>query len=143
MNYTFIDNFHKNRYLELIRIARVSGYDLERQSLFYIISGNKDLYSKKNVIYDFYENAILSDCIISGEVDFCSSSKALIRLYYNLYNGYTDNYTNPLGLLCWLDTENFFLAYQAILIRLQNSVSCMALGCPENMIMSENGKLAQ
>ena len=27
MNYTFIDNFHKNRYLELIRIARVSGYD--------------------------------------------------------------------------------------------------------------------
>ncbi len=143
MNYTFIDNFHKNRYLELIRIARVSGYDLERQSLFYIISGNKDLYSKKNVIYDFYENAILSDCIISGEVDFCSSSKALIRLAYNLYNGYTDNYTNPLGLLCWLDTENFFLAYQAILIRLQNSVSCMALGCPENMIMSENGKLAQ
>ena len=143
MNYTFIDNFHKNRYLELIRIARVPGYDLERQSLFYIISGNKDLYSKKNVIYDFYENAILSDCIISGEVDFCSSSKALIRLAYNLYNGYTDNYTNPLGLLCWLDTENFFLAYQAILIRLQNSVSCMALGCPENMIMSENGKLAQ
>jgi len=143
MNYTFIDNFHKNRYLELIRIARVSGYDLERQSLFYIISGNKDLYSKKNVIYDFYENAILSDCIISGEVDFCSSSKALIRLAYNLYNGYTDNYTNPLDLLCWLDTENFFLAYQAILIRLQNSVSCMALGCPENMIMSENGKLAQ
>lgn len=109
MNYTFIDNFHKSRYLELIRIAEVSGYDLERQSLFYIISGNKDLYSKKNVIYDFYENAILSDCIISGEVDFCSSSKALIRLAYNLYNGYTDNYTNPLSLLYVLDFKIYFL----------------------------------
>ncbi|NLM42545.1 MAG: hypothetical protein GX201_00775 [Clostridiales bacterium] len=143
MNYTFIDNFHKNRYLELIRIARVSGYDLERQSLFYIISGNKDLYSKKNVIYDFYENAILSDCIISGEVDFCSSSKALIRLAYNLYNGYTDNYTNPLSLLYVLDPKNLFLAYQAILIRLQNSASCLVLSCPKNMIMLEDGKLAQ
>ncbi len=143
MNYTFIDNTHKSRYLELIRIAGVPEYDLERQSLFYIISGNKDLYSKKNAIYDFYENAILSDCIISGEVDFCSSSKALIRLAYNLYNGYTDNHTNPLDLLCWLDTKNFFLAYQAILIRLQNSVSCMALTCLKNMIIPENGKLAQ
>ena len=143
MNYTFIDNFHKSRYLELIRIAGVSGYDLERQSLFYIISGNKDLYSKKNVIYDFYENAILSDCIISGEVDFCSSSKALIRLAYNLYNGYTDNYTNPLSLLYVLDPKNLFLAYQAILIRLQNSASCLVLSCPKNMIMLEDGKLAQ
>ena len=143
MNYTFIDNIHKSRYLELLGIAGVSEYNLERQSLFYIISGNKDLYSKKNVIYDFYENAILSDCIISGEVDFCSSSKALIRLAYNLYNGYTDNYTNPLSLLYVLDPKNLFLAYQAILIRLQNSASCLVLSCPKNMIMLEDGKLAQ
>ena len=135
MNYTFIDNIHKSRYLELLGIAGVSEYNLERQSLFYIISGNKDLYSKKNAIYDFYENAILSDCIISEKVDFCSSSKALIRLAYNLYNGYTDIHTNPLDLLCWLDTENFFLAYQAILIRLQNSISCMALACLKSMII--------
>lgn len=119
MNITFTDNDHKNRYLELIKKAHVNIHDVERQSLFYMISGNKDLYKKKHYIYDFYENAILSDCITAGEVDFCSSSKALIRLGYNLYNSYRDDYTSPLSILGGLDSKNLFLAYQAILIRLK------------------------
>jgi len=60
---------------------------------------------------------------------FCSTSKALIRLAYNLYCGYYDDYTNPLNLLCGLDSKNLFLACQAILIRLQGSKSCLALAC--------------
>jgi len=120
MNNIFTDNDHKNRYLELIKKAQVNIYDLERQSLFYIVSGSEDLYKKKYDIYDFYENAILSDCITSGKVDFCSSSKALIRLAYNLYNGYRDDCTSPLSILGGLDSKNLFLAYQAILIRLKS-----------------------
>ncbi len=119
MNNIFTDNDHKDRYLELIKKANVNIRDLERQSLFYIVSGNEDLYKKKYDIYDFYENVISSDCITCGKVDFCSSSKALIRLAYNLYNGFRDDYTSPLSILGGLDSKNLFLAYQAILIRLK------------------------
>ncbi|HRD21059.1 MAG TPA: DUF6075 family protein [Fervidobacterium sp.] len=119
MNNIFTDNDHKERYLELIKKANVNIRDLERLSLFYIVSGNEDLYKKKYYIYDFYENAISSDCITSDKVDFCSSSKALIRLAYNLYNGFRDDYTSPLSILGGLDSKNLFLAYQAILIRLK------------------------
>jgi len=118
MNNIFIDDSHKSRYLELIEKAKVHRCDFERHALFYIISGNKDLYQKKYSIYDFCENAISIDSITSGIVDFSSSSKALIRLAYNLYNGYRDDYTSPLSLLGSLDTKNLFLAYQAIQIRL-------------------------
>lgn len=113
----FIDKYHKSRYFELLKMANVSEFDCERHALFYIISGNIDLYSKKSVIYDFGENAICSDCAFAEE-DFCYSSKSLIRLGYNLYNGYTDGYTNPLTLLYGLDSNNLFIAYQAILLRL-------------------------
>jgi hypothetical protein len=122
MNSIFTDTNHNFRYLELIKKAQVHKYDLERQSLFYIVSGNEDLYKKMCFIYDFYKNTILSDCITSSEVDFSSSSKALIRLAYNLYNGYIDDYTNPLSILGVLDSNNLFIAYQAILIRMNTVV---------------------
>lgn len=129
MESVFIDNSHKGRYLNLIKSAGIYEYDRERQSLMYIISGNNDLYLKKDSIYDFYENVILSDCVISSKVDFCSSSRALIRLAFNLFNGYTDDYTNPLTLLCGLDSRNLLLAYQAILMRLQDQNCHLALAC--------------
>ena len=129
MDNIFIGNSHKSRYLNLVATAGIHECDVERHSLFYIISGNADLYLKKGTIYDFCENIILSDCLMPGKVDFCSSSKALIRLAYNLYNGYSDGYTNPLMLLYGLDSTNLFLACQAILIRLQGKHSCLALAC--------------
>ncbi len=129
MNNIFIDKCHQTRYTQLIDEAKIHEHDLERQSLLYILSGNEDLYLKRNNIYDFYENMIVTDCIISEKVDFCSSSKALIRLAYNLYNGYWDEYTNPLDLLCGLDSKNLFLAYQAILMRLQGKNNYLALAC--------------
>jgi hypothetical protein len=129
VNDIFIDEFHKNRYMKLIAVAGVNEYDLERQSLFYIVAGNEDLYLKKKAIYDFFENAILPDCLSSGKVDFCSSSRALIRLAYNLYNGYSDYYTNPLSILCNLDSKNLFIACQAILKRFQSTHGHLALAC--------------
>jgi len=98
-------------------------------ALFYIISGNEDLYVKKNAIYDFFDNLIMPECLISDMVDFCSSSKALIRLGFNLYNGYIDSYTNPLVLLCGLNSMNIFIAYQAILLRFQGRHQNLALAC--------------
>lgn len=125
MENIFKDNLHCNRYNELASLCKLRETDMERVALFYIISGNEDLYMKKKSIYDFIENAINPECLNSDTIDFCSSSKALIRLAFNLFNGYFDSQTNPLYLLCGLDTKNLFIAYQAIFLRFQERRKCL------------------
>ncbi len=117
MDNIFINNSHKSRYIEMLATADVHKYDQERKALFYIISGNDDLYLKKKEIYNFFENSIITECLESDKVDFCSSSKALLRLGFNLYNGYYNYHMDPLFLLCGLDSKNLFIAFQAILLR--------------------------
>ena len=101
----------------LIKKANIHKDDIERKTLFYIISGNNDLSIKQDFIYDFNENFINLDTLNSKDIDFCSSSKSLIRLGFNLYNGYSDDYTNPLCLLQNLDSKNYILANNAINMR--------------------------
>jgi len=113
----FLNSTHKSNYINLIRQSKIHKDDLERKSLFYILSGNSDLLKKKNYIYDFSENCIDTDSLISDKVDFCSSSKSLIRLGFNLYNGYIDEYTSPLYLLYRLDSQNYIIASNAINLR--------------------------
>ncbi|MDD4402818.1 MAG: DUF6075 family protein [Desulfitobacteriaceae bacterium] len=129
MDNIFTDSLHRARYNKLSSISRLHDCDWERMSLFYIISGNEDLYVKKKAIYDFFENSIMPECLTADKVDLCSSSKALIRLGFNLYNGYIDSYTNPLFLLCGLDSKNLFIAFQAILLRLQGRHHYSAVAC--------------
>ena len=38
------------------------------------------------------------ECLSSTEVDFSSSSRNLIRIGFNLYNGYMDEIMNPLWI---------------------------------------------
>lgn len=115
----FIDDNHKNNYLYLAKKAKMNDYDIERKALFYIIAGNNDLFRKKNNIYNFMENSIYLNCINNSNIDLCSSSRALVRLGFNLYNGYTDEETNPLSLLYCLDHTNYFIAENAINLRLR------------------------
>lgn len=119
MDNIFTDNLHYSRYKELASLSELHNEDWERMALFYIISGNKDLYMKRKAIYDFFENAIIPECLNSEKVDFCSSSKALILLGFNLFNGYYDFETNPLYILCRLDSKNLLIAFQAIFLRFQ------------------------
>lgn len=113
----FLNNTHKNNYINLIRQSDIYEDDLERKTLFYIIAGNDDLFKKKNYIYDFSENCIDLNSLITDKVDFCFSSKSLIRLGFNLYNGYNDEYTTPLYLLGSLDSGNYTIANNAINLR--------------------------
>ena len=131
LNNIFIDNLHRTRYHKLAVVTGVHDQDYERITLFYIISGNEDLYLKKKAIYDFFDNTIIPECLTSDKVDLCSSSKALIRLGFNLYNGYYDFKTTPLLLLYSLDSKNLFIAYQSILLRFQGRHQYLALACHE------------
>lgn len=114
----FLDILHEQRFDFLIEEDETSSYDKERLSLFYILSGNSDLFSKKNYIYDFEEHCISIDCLYSNKVDFSTSAKALIRLGFNLYNGYSDDRSNPMDIFYSLDSSNYNLAMGAIDIRL-------------------------
>ena len=96
--------------------------DLERISLFYILSGNADLYIKSRSIYDFANHQIEPNCLQQdSSVDFCSSSRALIKLAYNLFNSYQVDNASPMDLLSILDTDNFWLAIESIKIRFDYS----------------------
>jgi len=53
----------------------------------------------------------------SDKVDFSSSAKALIRLGFNLYNGYSDDRTNPMDIFYSLDSSNYNLAMFATDLR--------------------------
>ena len=116
MTNPFISSNHKQNYLKLIREDGMSFSDRERASLFYIISGNDDLYKKRRFIYHPGEHCI-RNCPWQSGVDFSSGMRSLIRLGYNLYNGWTDEYTTPTDLFGNLDEQNRKLVQNALLIR--------------------------
>lgn len=113
----FLNDLHKCHYLQLVKISNPHPDDRERKSLLYIISGNSDLLSKKYRIYDFKKNHLIFNNFEESNIDLCSSSKALVRLALNLFNGYYDELTNPLNLFFSLGNQNYKLAINAILIR--------------------------
>ncbi|MCT4563501.1 MAG: DUF6075 family protein [Maledivibacter sp.] len=113
----FKNEEHQQRFMHLVAEDGMHPKDVERQVLFYILSGNHDLYQKRHSIYDFSEHMISSECLTASEVDFSTSSKALIRLGFNLYNGYTDMGISPLDIYYSLDEANYILAQESMNIR--------------------------
>ena len=114
----FLNMEHENKLKKLIQKDETHPKDKERISFFYILSGNADLFAKSDLIYDFENHQIEPECLLDGSVDFCSSSRALIRLAYNLYNGFQDDKTTQLDVLSGLDEENYLLARESLDIRL-------------------------
>ena len=105
----------KKKLHEFMERDNMSKGDLERLSMFYILSNNKDLSSKVDYIYDFKNRSIKSNCLDNENVDFCSSSRKLIRLAFNLFNG---NYpADVLNSFSGLDDDNFEIALNAVKIR--------------------------
>jgi len=118
----FLNEDHAYNFQNMILKDRTHPSDLERMSLFYIIGGNEDLFIKRQHIYDFKNHEINPEVLSSGEVDFCSSSKALVRLAYNLFNGYEDDYTTPRDLFYSLDRKNFLVAKGGIDMRFNSDI---------------------
>jgi len=107
-----ITELHKQRFFELLKLDETSEKDVERRSLFYILSGNDELYGLTNEMYDFNDHSIEPDIL---DTSICSSSKALIKLAFNLYNG--DFNPEIMATFCGLDSDNFELAIRAIRMR--------------------------
>jgi len=112
----FIGSAHREQYGNMVLEDGMFFGDRERASLFYIISGNKDLYKKRRYIYNSDEHCI-KRCIDNKNVDFSSGMRSLIRLGFNLYNGWSDEYTTPINLFGSLDEQNLELAENALQIR--------------------------
>jgi hypothetical protein len=74
----FLNTEHENKFIKLIQRNGTHPKDKERISLFYILSGNADLFTKSDSIYDFRNQQIEPDWLQDGRVDFCSSSRALM-----------------------------------------------------------------
>ena len=113
MGQSFLYKF-EDRFKDLIERDNTCESDMERKALFYIIAGNNDLYQKIDYIYDFEDSSIRSECFENEDVDFCSSSIKLLKLGFNLYNGYA---ADVLDVFSILDKANFNLALEAIRLR--------------------------
>jgi len=86
--------------------------DREREALFFIICGNKELYKLREQIYNFKEKCIEPEILESG---ICTSSKQLLKLGFNLYNSYSMD--SVMDTLSALDEYNFEIAMRAIRLR--------------------------
>ncbi|GAU79583.1 DUF6075 family protein [Fusibacter sp. 3D3] len=113
----FMNEDHAYNFQNMILQDKTHVNDRERFALFYILGGNEDLFLKRSHVYDFKLHEINPDVLTNAEVDFCSSSKALIRLAYNLYNGHEDSFISPHDLFRTLDSRNYLIAKGAIDMR--------------------------
>lgn len=115
----YISGKQEERFKELLVKAKLKYKDKERESLFYILAGNDDLYKQVNKIYDFGKqqlNCINEDGEVAIEDIFVSSSSSsLLKLALELYNQSTSISVNE--LFRNLDDNNSRLAINVMKIR--------------------------
>lgn len=116
MTHMCIDDGHACRLNRLMQADGTARGDRERIALFYILAGDESLYGKRSHIYDF-KNHCIKSCLNDGTVDFSSSQRALIKLGFNLFNGYGGSDMTPIGLFWHLDGRNTQIAGSAIRLR--------------------------
>lgn len=122
----FISKTHEKRFFELLARDNTRKEDIERQSLFYLLSGIDCLYylyykeRKLNIeeIYDFNEHTIKPECLVnlskSSKLQLTREERKLIALAFNLYNNFS---ITPLEAFHGLSKAAFDLAVSAIALR--------------------------
>ncbi|WP_248928945.1 DUF6075 family protein [Paenibacillus hamazuiensis] len=114
--YQFLNIKHEERFAELCKRARINDNDIERRSLFFVLSGNDSLYKNVESIYDFEENSIRLE--VFNEPWLTSGTRSLIELAFNLYNAACAE-CSVCYLFRSLDERNSILAIEAIKLRFQ------------------------
>jgi hypothetical protein len=104
---------HQGRYEQFLKQDGTHPKDRERQALFYIFAGYKDLGDKIEHFYDFESRMIRPEAFQA--VDLTSGSRALAELAFNLYNNMPCG--TVVDLFANLDERNRRLAVEAIKLR--------------------------
>lgn len=111
----FYGEEHEQKFLHLVAKTNCSG-DSERKALFYIIAGCDELFGYRNKIYDFETHMLKISRNLCGLKCMCSSSKALLKLGFQLYNS-SINKVNVYDTFYCLDSNNKKIALEAIRLR--------------------------
>lgn len=122
----FINELHKNRFVELMSEDNARDSDNERKAFFYIISGNEELYMQRNKIYDFKKHQIEFENYVEGKLMLSSGTNRMLYLAYHLYNGFSfkkidyarnDSDLSINDIFGGLDLNNYQICINAINIR--------------------------
>lgn len=114
----YLNKEHEQRFYKLKAEDNTNVCDKERQSLFYILAGNGDLYQKKSEIYDTKTHCIIPNLSRKGvKVDLSGGAKALVKLGFHLYSGIKQKENTICDIFWNLDEQNRRLALNAIKIR--------------------------
>lgn len=116
MSYLFEKEEHECRFYTIIDKDSTSEFDSERISMFYIISGNTELYSHLHEIYDCRTHRLKQNPLHKLEY-MCSSSQKLLMLALHLYNSRNCKNITPFEILNNLDRYNLDLALNALHLR--------------------------
>ncbi|WP_415465241.1 DUF6075 family protein [Clostridium saccharoperbutylacetonicum] len=84
----FIDEDHKEKFNELMKNDNARDTDVERKALFYIVSGNEELYFQRDKIYNFKSHQIELGNYIEGKIMLSGGTNRMLYLAYHLYNGF-------------------------------------------------------
>lgn len=112
----YMNSEHEKRYLLYLKKDNTSQKDCERKSLFYILAISSDLEKHIEEIYDFENRWIKLECLEKSWQT--SGYSAIIRLAYNLYNGYTDDNSDVLTIFSRVSADVRDYLYNAIRFRL-------------------------
>jgi hypothetical protein len=113
----FIDKNHVTNYQKLLFQDHTHPKNIHRKSLFYIISGNEDLYLRRYSIYDFGIHEILPINLVNELMSLGDGSRMLLRLAYNLYNGFDDGNLTPRDIFYVMNKRDFIVAKGGIDMR--------------------------
>ncbi|MGX8797608.1 DUF6075 family protein [Fusibacter sp. JL298sf-3] len=113
----FIDKNHVTNYQKLLFQDHTHPKDIRRKSLFYIISGNEDLYLRRYSIYDFEIHEILPFNLVDELMSLGGGGRMLLRLAYNLYNGFDDGKLTPRDVFYVMNKRDFIVAKGGIDMR--------------------------
>lgn len=83
----FRDELHQKSYAEFIHKANITDEDVERKSLFYLLSMFEETKKYIKTLYDFKKNSIVPEGINAAWQT--SGTRACTKLAFNLYNSFT------------------------------------------------------
>lgn len=105
---------HEDRLNQLLELDGTRASDIKRKALFFIISGDDELYRHVDLIYDFKARDTKQEFLRFKDSDISFSSRKLLKVALNLYNGYPIDISDAFSKM---EKWKMDLAFDAIKIR--------------------------